>query len=134
MPYDIGTYTSGYIPFTPNNCLPEPGDDISFAWLSAISQFTQRFTKIATAFATLNAYGSYLFDYSSLGCDYFPPFLQAYRYNPDGTSYMQITGQMPKNVVFFRQIGLNSALLQDKQNWEESDTWQENAYMLIAYL
>jgi len=114
---NLGTYPSSYIPFFPSNVLPLPGDDLSYDWMETISQFSQRYMKMATAIATI-AYngGSYTFDYSSLGCDVFPPFLKCYYYDTYYNSWCQFVGQhttsaLPTDKAFFSNIGLGSANL-----------------------
>ncbi len=42
----LGTYSSGYKPWTPFVALPENGDAITWDWLNTMSQFSQRFKKL----------------------------------------------------------------------------------------
>lgn len=76
----IGTYGSSIYPPTPYNVLPEPGDALTYDWQDAISQFSQRYMKMATVIATVVSDGTYFFDYSALRNDLHPPFLCAYFY------------------------------------------------------
>ncbi len=94
---DIGTFGSNIQAFTPINILPEPNTPISWDLLQAIGQFSQRFLPMATVIATVVHGGTYTFDYSKLGCDYFPPHLEVYIHflgsvNKDGsvTSWGQV--------------------------------------------
>jgi hypothetical protein len=63
--------------FTPSNILPEPGDVISWDWLDVTSQWSLRLMNYTIATVTVANQGSTVFDYTSLKCDYIPPFLQS---------------------------------------------------------
>jgi len=75
---NIGTYTSSYSPYIPSKILPEQGDMLTFDWMESISQFSQKFLKIATVQINIANNTTYNFDYSSLRCDEHPPFIKAY--------------------------------------------------------
>jgi hypothetical protein len=76
---EIGTYSSGYIAFTPVNILPESSDLITWDWMETISQYSQRFNKMVSYNdIVIETSGKYVIDYSSLGCDFFPPLIKVY--------------------------------------------------------
>jgi hypothetical protein len=72
---DFGSYSSPTI-FTPSNILPEPSNDITYDWMDAIAQYSQRFNQELIIDAVIT--GSHGINYSSLGCDYFPPIIKVY--------------------------------------------------------
>lgn len=136
---EIGTYSSSYFAWTPWNIIPEPGDPITYGWFDAVAQWTQRFIKIATVMATVNGTvirnsgygraavgigtaGTYDFDYSSLRCDYHPPYLKFYvressiwnEFASLGSWYATPVDEMLNNngtysSAYFQDIGLGSA-------------------------
>jgi len=74
----FATYASDYNPWTPSVLLPEPNDSITWDWYDTVAQFSQRLRKTVSIVPEL-VYGEvYAFDYSALGCDFFPPILKAY--------------------------------------------------------
>lgn len=127
---NLGTYPSSYIPFLPSNILPLPGDNLSFDWMETISQFSQRYMKMATAIATVSRLaGTYNFNYSSLGCDVFPPLLKIY-YHKSGTGWCILHDQNldTDEKVWFQNIGLGTAdLIHDSLG-------ADKAFYMIAYL
>lgn len=115
----LATYAGTYRPFTPSHLIPEPSESITWDWMDTLSQFSQRFSKIATSVATMGFGTYYSFDYSALGCDYFPPLLKAYVHRagywyepiyeePVGTSSWgeSSRGMFRRNQVFFSNVGL----------------------------
>ena len=79
---DIGTYGSSIAPFFPYKILPEESDIITWDWMDSIGQFQQRYLKIATSIATIADTDEAIFNYSALRCDFFPPYLKFYVYEP----------------------------------------------------
>lgn len=141
----LGTYSSGYKPWTPFYAIPENGDAITWDWMNSLSQFSQRFKKIATTIATMNWHGTTTFDYSALGCDYFPPILKAYYHagggtwkqfdfattyiNPGGTTSPQnAVGSYARDKVQFRNIGLQDCIFVNEVA-NNVTVWQLIAYM-----
>jgi len=123
-----GTYTSG-TPFTPINVLPEPGDPITYDWMDTIAQFTQRYTNMIHQIATLSNGGSYLLDYSTLQCDFFPPYLHFYvRSGTSWAEFYSYTHPMaPGGYILWHDIDLSRATF---TNW----TGTNFVFLLIAYL
>jgi len=78
---NIGTYASSYTSFTPNKIIPstDSQDMITFDWMETVSQFSQRFLKIATLQVFIPNSTTVNFDYSSLECDLHPPFIKVYK-------------------------------------------------------
>jgi hypothetical protein len=78
-----GTYSGDYSPFMPVNILPEPTDPITWDWMEAVSQWSQRFNKMVSYDDVfVDAYGTYQLNYATLNCDHFPPVIKVYeRYN-----------------------------------------------------
>lgn len=140
----FATYDSSYKPWTPSILLPEINDSITWDWYDAVSQFSQRLTKIATLIATVSPNEETLFDYSSLGCDYFPPILKAYYLNSGywrqfdffdtfmgGTLILSRTGNigyMSRDYVQFKKIGLATCVFYNNINLE-GQIWKLIAYM-----
>ena len=77
---EIGTYASGYKPFTPINAMPSPKDPITWDWMETISQWGQRFNRSMVFGPVILAplSGTYLLQYGSLNCEYFPPIIKVY--------------------------------------------------------
>lgn len=84
---DIGTYTSSDFPAFPFKTLPEPGDMITFDWMDSVAKFQQRYIRIATQIATVTDLSNFTFDYSSLRCDYFPPYIKVYVFDPEESQW-----------------------------------------------
>lgn len=107
---DIGTYGSGYSPFVFDKVLPDFNDMITFDWMESISQFSQRFIKIATSTVTIGNGSTYNFNYSSLQCDFFPPFICAYTQDPvTGWREFNLTlGHNQNQYVEILNIGLGT--------------------------
>ncbi len=84
---DLGTYGSSIYSFFPVKILPEPDDIITFDWMDSIGQFQQRYLKFGTLIATISSGSFRYFDYSAFRCDFFPPYIKVYVYNPDNTTW-----------------------------------------------
>ena len=128
----MGTYADGYRAWTPFNVLPEPDDYITWDWMDAVSQLTQRYRTIVQTVGTVGAGAGTIFDYSSLKCDVHPPILQFYIYNPASATWRQFVegagdGGGYQHGAQFYQIGLGTAKL-----WNYSTVL--HPFKMIAYL
>jgi len=137
----FATYASSYTPWTPSTLLPEPNDSITYDWYDAVGQFAQRLTKIATAIATVGYGSSYVFDYSSMGCDYFPPIIKVYFgtngywrefdfFNTLGANKLGRTGNagsLNRDYIQLREVGLGSCKFYSNVN--QTIGWKFIAYM-----
>jgi len=142
----LGTYLSSYKPWTPSFIIPEPGESLTWDWMDGISQFSQRFRNVATHIATMTYGGTTTFDYSALGCDYFPPILKAYYhsgggtwkqfdfattiYSPGGTTTVNpsLYHDYGQDYVQFKNIGFGTCLFVNNIG-NNYTVWQLIAYM-----
>jgi len=136
MAFETGTYGSTIYSITPSKLLPSPDSMITWDWMNALGEFSQRFYKMATVIATIASAGSYLFDYSALRCDYFPPYLKLYvresgQFNQFiGTApvYDNVSGLIQSHPYFqFTEIGLGSSMV-------VNHTGTSQYALLMAYL
>lgn len=128
----IATYGSTITPFTPVNVLPLPGEPITWDWMDVISQFSQRYLRMATAIATIASFGDYTFDYSALRCEIIPPYLHIYV--RESSMWNQYIPPIPDPIIFnsmpylqWRNIGVGTAVLENR-------TWQTRVVLMIAYM
>lgn len=136
MAFETGTYGSTIYAMTPSKILPSPDDMITWDWMDAVGLFSQRFFKMATTIATIANGGTATFDYSALRCDYFPPFLKAYVFNPVSSGYDEWIGTIStgtgmeswmKTYHQFVAINLGTARL-------INNTGTQRIFQLLAYL
>jgi len=125
---DLGTYLTTELAQTPFKLLPEPGDIITRDWMDCISLFSQRFMKVATTIASVTDNGNSIFDYSSLRCDFHPPFLYAYYYDTIDAAWTKWEeGRNPNTYIEFQEVGLGSAKF-------FHNTGSTRAFFFLAYM
>lgn len=134
---DIGTYGSSSFASFPFKVLPEPADIITYDWMDNISQFQMRYMRMATTIATVFSGENVVFDYSALRCDFFPPYIKVYIFNPEdeGTRapfsiYNPYSDpQSPSTGKFWRvqEIGLGSCKLVNQ-------LLRKRVFLIQAYL
>jgi hypothetical protein len=123
---EFGTYSNTYQPFIPANVLPEPADIITWDWMETLSQFAQRFTRIATYSATVANGAKYVIDYSSLHCDFFPPLIKTYIWDSVALTYQpDWYGIAGNGLLKFSDVTLNAGTF---ENW----TGLERAFHFVV--
>jgi len=124
---DLGTYLTTELAQTPFKLLPEPGDIITRDWIDCVSLFSQRYMKVATTIATVANNANSIFDYSSLRCDFHPPFLEAYYYDTVDTAFARLYHIGNDQYLEFSEVGLGSAKFYQL-------TGATRAFFLLAYM